>query len=125
MLYVFNRVKLCQAKHMEILQRVIIDEVPHRWIPIATYLGFSFNKVDAIKSDHSIHGDGRCLYVVFGVWLRGEKGTGVRDRTLETMCGALEDCDCRDEAEMLLKEIETFIHKECPCDSHSDSDVCQ
>ena len=89
---------------MSILQKYIIDEVPRRWKRIATALGFSFNKVEAIESDCSKDDD--CLLTVFGLWLRGSGGTGETERTLQSLYHVLVDCDCRPEAENLFRHFQ-------------------
>ena len=96
------QVSLNDEDHMSVLQKYIIDEVPHKWKRIATALGFSFNKVEAIESDCSK--DDECLLKVFGLWLRRSGGTG--ERTLQSLYRVLVDCECRPEADNLLKHFE-------------------
>ena len=96
-------VPLNDEDHMSVLQKYIIDEVPHKWKRIATALGFSFNKVEAIESDCSK--DDECLLTVFGVWLRRSAG-GTGERTLQSLYRVLVDCECRPEADNLLKHFQ-------------------
>ena len=88
---------------MGTLKKYVIDEVPHKWRDIATALGFASNKVSAIEGD--TQGNNDRLWKVFAFWLRREERTGKKDRTFESLYSILSDCDCRPEAESLLKHF--------------------
>ena len=98
---------LSDKDHMDVLKQHIIDEVPHKWKKIATALGLSYNKMEAIESENRKNHNR--LLTVFGLWLRGSHGTGEKSRTLQTLHDALVDSDCRPEAENILKHFEGII----------------
>ena len=105
--------ELKEDRHFDVLSKVIISVVPHKWNNIGTYLGLSYTKLQAIEADRSKNSDR--LSDVFGQWLRGDKGTGEEPRTVQTVYDALVESECRPEADSLVKKLtERFSHK----DSH-------
>ena len=88
---------------MAVLKRYIVDKVPHKWKDIATELEFDYIKVEAIEADSATNSDR--LLTVFGLWLRKANGTGKRERTLQTLCEALDNCDCKPESEVLSQHF--------------------
>ena len=89
---------------MAVLKRYIVDKVPHKWKDIATELGFHYIKVEAIEADSATN-RGRLL-TVFGLWLREADGTGEKERTLQTVYEALDNCDCKPESKKLSQHFE-------------------
>ena len=111
--YCVCSIELKEDRHFDVLSKVIISVVPHKWNNIGTYLGLSYTKLQAIKAASSENSDR--LSDVFGQWLRGDKGTGKEPRTVQTVYDALVDSECRPEADSLVKKLtERFRHK----DSH-------
>ena len=88
---------------MAVLKKYIVDKVPHKWKNIATELGFDFTKVQAIEADSARNSDR--LLTVFGLWLRKERGTGKKERTLQILHEALDNCDCTPESEDLSQHF--------------------
>ena len=78
-------------------------QVPHKWKDIATELGFHYIKVQAIEADSATNSDR--LLTVFGLWLREASGTGEKERTLQTVYKALDNCDCKPESEDLSQHF--------------------
>ena len=92
-----------EDKHFDVLSEVIISVVPHRWKNVGVYLGLSYIKLQAIKAASSEDSDR--LSDVFGQWLRGDKGTGEKPRTVQTVYDALVESNCRPEADSLVKKF--------------------
>ena len=88
---------------MALIQSTVADKVPQQWNRIATNLGFSYTKCQAIEADKSDN-HARCMEM-FGQWLRQVNGTGERERTLLTLLEALNKSDCKLEADELKEQI--------------------
>ena len=88
---------------MAVLKKYIVNKVPYKWKDIATELGFHYIKVQAIEADSATNSDR--LLTVFGLWLRKASGTGEKERTLQTLYEALDNCDCKPESEDLSQHF--------------------
>ena len=94
---------LDETKHMAVLKKYIVDKVSYKWKDIATELEFDFTKVETIEADYARNSDR--LLTVFGLWLRKASGTGEKERTLQTLHEALDNCDCKPESEDLSQHF--------------------
>ena len=95
-----------KTRHMAVVQRTIIDEVPQKWKGIATYLEFELNKIEIIKAKKN---DKEKCYEMLAEWLKHAKGSGELPRTLNTLYDALVDRDCRPEADKLVEEVKRMM----------------
>ena len=102
-----TNLKLEADKHMNVVQKAIIDEVPQKWKEIATSLKFELNKIGKVEAKYTDQ-DKRC-YEMLAEWLKHAKGSGELPRTLNTLYDALVDRDCRPEADKLVEEVKRMM----------------
>ena len=95
---------------MDVLLRNVIDKVPQKWEEIAICLQFEDNKIASLK-DGNLKIEERCRAMLRS-WLRQDKDTGSRPRTLKTLYNALVDRDCKPEALKLVEEVKGHVEKE-------------
>ena len=77
-----------KTRHMAVVQRTIIDEVPQKWKGIATYLEFELNKIEIVGAKKN---DKEKCYEMLAEWLKHAKGSGELPRTLKSLHNALVD----------------------------------
>ena len=97
-----------KTRHMAVVQRTIIDEVPQKWKGIATYLEFELNKIDTVEAEHRQNNKEQCRKML-AEWLKHAKGSGELPRTLKSLHNALVDRDCRPEADKLVEEVKRLM----------------
>ena len=102
----FHRTKLEPNRHMDVVQKAIIDEVPQKWKEIATSLKFELNKIGKVEAKKN---DQEKCYEMLAEWLKYAKGSGELPRTLNTLYDALVDRDCRPEADKLVEEVKRMM----------------
>ena len=95
-----------KTRHMAVVQRTIIDEVPQKWKGIATYLEFELNKIEIVGAKKN---DKEKCYEMLAEWLKHAKGSGELPRTLKSLHNALVDRDCRPEADKLVEEVKRMM----------------
>ena len=95
---------------MDVLLRNVVDMVPQKWEEIAICLHFGDAKIASLKGGN-LSNEGRCKDMLRS-WLRQDKDTGSRPRTLKTLYNALVDRNCRPEADKLVKEVKGHVEKE-------------
>ena len=98
------------TRHMDVLLSKVIDKVPQKWEEIAICLQFEDNKITSLK-DPKVNNKDLCKDMLRS-WLRQDKDTGSRPRTLKTLYNALVDRDCKPEALKLVEEVKGHVEKE-------------
>ena len=95
---------------MDVLLRKVIDKVPQKWEEIAICLQFEDNKIASLK-DTKLNNEGLCKAMLRS-WLRQEKESGSRPRTLNTLYKVLVDRNCKLEAKELVEAVKGHVERE-------------
>ena len=92
------------------LLRKVIDKVPQKWEEIAICLQFEDNKIASFK-DPKLNNEGLCKAMLRS-WLRQERESGSRPRTLNTLYKVLVDRNCKCEAKELVEAVKVHMERE-------------
>ena len=94
---------------MDVLLRNVIDKVSQKWEEIAIFLQFRDAKITSLK-DPKLNSKDLCKDMLRS-WLRQDKDTGSRPRTLKTLYTTLVDRDCKPEALKLVEDVKGLEKK--------------
>ena len=73
---------------MELISRLVVPRVSSRWNYVGLQLGVSPERLEVIEGEHKRKED--CCTALFTDWLRGAPGTGSKQRSWESVLGAVE-----------------------------------
>lgn len=82
----------------------MVTAVAADWYPVALHLGVEQSLIGMVKADNHDNCQGACRDL-FKKWLKGDYGSGKKERTWRTVVDALKESGYRTQAEELIRQM--------------------